>query len=261
MLQSSARIITDTQNLLKSESDLSPGNPLVNQALSLLVSSLSEVQQAGYGEELSQLPELSGARRTLPLLCGQAEGEMETHWVQRFLAQPDFNYQSLRDFWYYANYEALWQTEHQLFGEHLGNNCVFLGGGPLPLTAIFAAMERPDTTMTCVDRDERACALSRRLVERLGLSDLITVFNGAALDYPYAADDFVICASLISGKSSLYEKLHQNKLRAFAVRDAEGAYRYLYEPAPQPEASQYREGGRTQLRSNHINTTRLYLRA
>lgn len=256
----SVQLISETHSMLRRESDLSPKNPRVNRALSQLVETLSDAHRKGVGDWLAHHPALHDARQDLPRLCGIAEGHMESYWTEKFLNDPALSLSSLSEFWYYRHYQSLWQSEETLCAPWLRGHVVMLGSGPLPMTAIFAAVTQPALQVTCVDYDERACAMSRQLISRFGLEHRVTIQNCLATHYAYLPDDFVLCGSLVSDKRSLYETFSALGVSAFAVRDADGVYCYIYEPSPRPNPAHYHEVRSSRADHLHINTTRLYIR-
>jgi hypothetical protein len=204
--------------------------------------------------------ELREARKGLPSLCGRAECEMERFWAERLLAKPALALRHLEEFWYYENYKALWTLERALLGNTPIRRLVFLGSGPLPLTAVMAAGEPLIGGIACVDHDETACRLSGQLIQALGLSHRITVHRSSAHAFAFEPDDLVICASLIAGKAELYERLFGRRVARFLVRDAEGAYCYLYEPSQLPNLAQFEGVAKTIPTPQCINTTWLFQR-
>lgn len=246
-----ASVITNIYQSLRAQEDLSPRNALVNQGLSTLVSQLIK------NYDLSGQISLPEEERELPKLCGNAECEMEIFWAKKFLAMPKLTSARLPTFWYYKNYQALWQQEADLLTK-TPQHIVFLGSGALPLTAIMAAQQFAKVQVTCVDADPIACDLSRQLIGALGLSEQIKVVENYAQDVMYEPDDLVICASLIEGKAALYDTLHSAGVKQFMVRDAEGVYRFLYAPAPLPEVAHYEQTRTTHPNPLCINTTRVF---
>lgn len=124
----------------------------------------------------------------------------------------------------------------------------------------MAAREPAISSVECVDLDPAACDLSARLIRTLGLEHRIALHPMSAQEYGYWPEDLVLCASLIQGKAELYQLLFQKEVETFLVRDAEGAYCYLYEPSPLPDPAHYKALGQTIPTSKCINTTRLFRR-
>ncbi len=243
---------------IEKETNLSPRNPKANFLLSSLVSYLSHIENCGY---CSYMPfdALTEEAKKLPKLCGEAECTMEKFWATYFISKKSVSQDTLKEFWYYNNYRALWEIEEELIQNTAkGKTLVFLGSGAMPFTAFFAAWS--GYKVICVDYDKEACSLSRDLVKKLGLSDQIQVIQHNATTFNFTEEHFVICASLIEGKESLYTTLFDRGIQHFAVRDAEGAYRFLYTPSPRPDACAFQEIAQTVPNDQCINTLRLFKR-
>jgi hypothetical protein len=255
-----AQLIKKTHSILQQEQDLSPHNQLINTTLSGLVSCLSDSFFSSHSHALAVDQSLENERQQLPKLCGAAECAMENYWAEKFLSYDVLSPDHLKEFWYYNNYEALWSLEKHLIGPMTQSHIVFLGSGPLPLTAIIAALQDPSYQITCVDYDSNACVVSQKLIAKLGLSDQINVVESMATHYNFSVDDFVICASLIKDKTELYDTMWEKGVTDFVVRDAEGSYCFLYEPSPLPEKKYYTEKRRTIPNRMCINTTRYFSR-
>ena len=244
---------------LRDETDLSPHNPKVNACLSDLVCQLNAAHCCEQGPFLANHEELAEERHKLPELCGKAECEMERYWAKRLLALPSLNWGDVESFWYYHNYIALWQLEKNLLGGTVhAPRLIFLGGGSLPLSALLALRENPQLQAVCVDFDAEACTLSQQLANGLGLGQRMQAVCASAQDFAYQPNDLVLCASLIQYKEALYDKLYACGVHTFMVRDAEGAYCFLYEKSPLPPKHQYRELRQTIPVPECINTTRLF---
>ncbi len=244
---------------IEQETDLSPHNPNVNRILSSLVTYLSHIENCG---ECSYMPfeALTKEAVKLPKLCGEAECMMEKFWATHFMSKKQVTQETLKEFWYYNNYKALWDLEKDLIETSAKDKTlVFLGSGAMPFTAYFAAWS--GYNVICIDFDKEACALSKSLIQKLGLEKQIQVIQHDATTFAFTKEHFVICASLIEGKESLYQALFERGIENFAVRDAEGAYKFLYAPSPRPAMDTYIEIAQTVPNEQCINTLRLFKRA
>ncbi|GAB5388320.1 MAG: hypothetical protein Alpg2KO_12880 [Alphaproteobacteria bacterium] len=203
-------------------------------------------------------PAMRELEQKMPPLCGRAEAEMEKSWAEALLARPILHRQTLRLFWYHQHYLNLVEDELDLMAEHTDypERLVFLGSGALPLTAIMAAEVLPECQVVCVDLDQQANALARALFERLDVP--IEVVTAAAQDVAMSPDDLPIMASLLSTKHDMFGHFSRMGVRRFILRDAEGPYRLLYQPAPIPDPSEYVALARTDLSHDRINTSILY---
>lgn len=107
-------------------------------------------------------------------ICSQAESEMEFFWANKIINSKNPNLE-LKKFWYYDNYLKLanleWLNLSQCFSKnHEHQNAVFIGSGPLPLTAIFLA-QIYNINFLLVDIDKKALNISRVLISKLGLEN------------------------------------------------------------------------------------------
>jgi hypothetical protein len=248
--------LTATHRTLARQTDLSPNNAEVNSCLGALVATLRAWQAAGFGAQLSEHPDLADIAAGLPGLCAAAEAEMEKWWCRKILADPCPGAQSLAAFWYLDEYRALCQSELALLGDRRAERFAFLGSGALPLTAILLAQSGPGICVECVDRDADACELAARLIALLGLGSRVGVTQGDALDHRPSSGETVICASLLNAPG-LYARLVDARAERLLIRDAEGAYRFCYRPAPLPGRG-FIERAKSPMSTRRINTSRYF---
>lgn len=169
-------------------------------------------------------------------LSGLGETELEFFWAKKIAASA-FPSVELEKYPYYHNYEQLTQLEYQslrVLGERRFSKVLFVGSGPLPLTAILLARHF-GFTVTCIDRNEEAVAISKKLIEKLNLDHLIEVVHIAILDYTDLAHyDLIFLAALVGygqqEKLSIIDHLHRHsRPGALAIiRTAHGGRRLLY---------------------------------
>ncbi|MCA2216935.1 nicotianamine synthase family protein [Jidongwangia harbinensis] len=225
---------------LRAQDSLAP-SPVVNSLFADLVATCAHADPVDVSSVLTD-PRIAEARDNLVRLCAVGESQLEDWWARRTLAAPD-PHAELAAFPYLRNYEQLAHLErHALAGTghrpgDSGRLC-FIGGGPLPLSAIMLSrMLR--TTVTVVDQDADAVELSRRLIGRLGLADRISVLladarSASDLACAAAGCDVVVVAALVG--TTRVQK--QAALRAVgtsieagtrvAVRSANGLRSLLY---------------------------------
>lgn len=259
-LQAATNQIKQTHLELTEETDFSIHNAALNKRLSGLVSGLCSWHAQGLGKALLADPTLAPARHALPTFCAKAECEMELGWAQRFLANPQLTVQSLKEFWYYQNYEQIVLDELALMATHTPNTkgLTFVGSGPLPLSVIITALHQPDWQFECVDADLAACNISRQLIARLGLQGRIKVTHALAQAHAYNPSFATMVASLITHKDQAYDQLANCGLKQFMVRDAEDVFQFLYTPAAEPLNALWQCVGQTHTSSTRINTTKVY---
>lgn len=248
--------IRRSYNLLSQEQDLSPTNERVNVQLTDLVRTLTRCQSPEISDYLLSAPELAMEREHLPVLCGEAECEMEKFWARRLLGS---NFCDVSKFWYYPEYQELCRAEKALFESSRSFDTIsFLGAGALPLTAFLLARHLPGAKVTCVDFDAEACELAQKLSRKIGIASHVDIVCVDALKYTPQDNELVICASLLQGRENIYRRL-QDRHCAMIVRDSEGAYQFLYKAAELPGRG-FREVAKTTIDPRRINTSRYYER-
>ncbi len=127
-----------------------------NQAFSELVkfgeNSFNEISLKD--EEVLKLRKLS---------C-QAEYEMELFWADKIIHSKNPN-KELENFWYYKNYQDLVTLEYlNIFNiSNKIKKVLFVGGGPLPLTAIILAIKF-NLKCSVLEKDEMSFVRAKEVV-------------------------------------------------------------------------------------------------
>lgn len=189
--------IHSIHNTLASADSLKPG-PLVNKTFTELV---HLAVSASASETATVLADNEIAKITphLRAMCFEGEGHLEFHWAKRIIndAHPAI---TLQTFPYYDNYLKLTQLEYRslnLVGDHSIRRVLFVGSGPLPLTAILLAQQY-GIVVDCIDNDTQAVEVSKQLISRLGLSKTIRITQGDAASYTqYGEYDAVFLAAMV----------------------------------------------------------------
>jgi hypothetical protein len=233
--------IVDAYNVLKTEQDLSPRNEKITQVLTALVGSLSDQYSAKEERAILTDPRVQSVRTPMLDKLAQAEGDMEKYWAEYFLSKDELTVEDLKEFWYWQNYDDLVNGElphMQSFNKAAGNRAsndndhiVFVGAGPLPLTAIIRHL-KTGVRMTCVDNDPVACAQSRKLLQMTGLDQHIDVVEGNGAEIDYSSYSHVIVAALVPNKSETVGRVRETaeKRVKIGIRSAERLHTLLYDP-------------------------------
>ena len=170
-------------------------------------------------------------------LSSIAEYEMEIYWAKKILESKNGN-KELEKFWYYKNYEQLVDLEYSnitcLYKKV--HSVLFIGGGPLPLTAIVLCRKH-NLTCTILERDLSSHSISVKLIEKLGLSDKVKIIKTDAESYSgYGKFDIIYLAAMVGhdekAKSTVISLIH-NKLQKGKVllcRSSHGTRKLLYTP-------------------------------
>lgn len=255
------KTVLNAADTLLTESDLSPRNRKINDALTLLVGTLSESYHSGEERVILNDPRIKAIRPKMLEKLAIAEGEMEKYWADRFNARPQLDLKGLRDFWYWQNYEDLAGGEIKQMPKLSladGESIAFVGSGALPLTAIILH-EKTGLPVTCVDNDPKACDDARKLVKKLGLEDNIRIVEADGRTHDYADNPVVFVASLVPQKEAVIDRIRETSGRTahIAVRSAERLHTLLYEPVDEEllELSGCDYRARTPHDPKTINTT------
>ncbi|RXA19975.1 methyltransferase [Methanosarcina sp. MSH10X1] len=101
---------------------------------------------------------------------------LETRYSNEILASQS-PWDELEKYPFYRNYLRLVRTEHKGFGLNSGDRIFFLGSGPLPLTLIVF-LRYHGIESTGIEQDPARAELSIKVLDKLGLSENITIING-----------------------------------------------------------------------------------
>jgi hypothetical protein len=101
---------------------------------------------------------------------------LETEHANEILASES-PWTVLEKFPFYGNYPKLVRTEYEGLGLSPGDRVFFLGSGPLPLT-LLVFFRQHGVKSTGIEQDSTRADLSRRVLEKLGLSEAVTIVNG-----------------------------------------------------------------------------------
>ncbi|AAM06298.1 TPA: methyltransferase [Methanosarcina acetivorans] len=102
--------------------------------------------------------------------------KLETDHANEILVS-DSPWAVLENFPFYGNYLKLVRTEYEGLELSLGDRVFFLGSGPLPLTLIVF-FQQHGVKSTGIEQDPTRANLSKKVLEKLGLSEVITIING-----------------------------------------------------------------------------------
>jgi len=224
---------TESNNLrhiyrkIKNLDDFEP-SPKVNETFSNLVTGIVDENLEGdlSNQEIQEL-------RTL---CGKSEFQLEKHWSQRIIESEDPK-KEMEKFPYYTNYEKLVAFEYAtVVGccKDLEKNAVFVGGGPLPFSALILAKDY-DFDITIIDRDSEAVENAQKLCGRLDLE--IEVIQSNAEEFKgYNDYSLIHVAAMVGGTEDEEIEVFQSiksqidKHSHIAARTVHGRRKLLYRP-------------------------------
>jgi nicotianamine synthase len=181
-------------------------------------------------------------------LCSCSESALETYWSERIMAAKD-PARELKRFPYYSNYVEMSRIEFRAasaFARQPFKRCLFIGGGPLPLTAIVLA-ELFGVQVDVLDNDPEAVKRSRHLVCVLGLSRRIRIIQANAFEHTaFAVYDFVMIAALVGKdwkeKRALLARIsrYHAGTTVVAMRSACDLKTLLYPPAKEVSVGKFK---------------------
>ncbi len=171
---------------------------------------------------------------SLQKICSMAEYELEKYWAQKIIksSKPDA---TLKDFVYLENYQKLTRLEWfslKSCSFHKRHSILFIGGGPLPMTAIILASAYKQK-VTILERERVAFQIASKLIQKLKLNKKIQVVNSDALDFNlYYKHNVIFLAALVSQKNKVLSKikLKIKKNTHILARSSWGTRKILYKP-------------------------------
>lgn len=169
-------------------------------------------------------------------VCAKGEFALEHAWAEHISEAAD-PHQALERFPYFKNYDCLTSREWQLISHRssTAKNIVFLGSGPLPLTAILLAT-RHACTVTLVDVDPAAVETSKRLIDALNIHNINVVHADAESFNELSDADVVYVAALVGQtekeRADIYRQLatRMKKDSFLLTRSAYASRTMLYRP-------------------------------
>jgi len=116
-------------------------------------------------------------------------------------------WEMLTNFNYISNYLKLARTEFQGAGLKRGDSVVFLGSGPLPLT-LMVLCHWYGLKGTGIEMEPDRAELSRKVLEKLGLSGQIEIINGNHLTLPLETrSELIMIAAQAEPKEEIFDYL------------------------------------------------------
>ncbi len=195
---------------------------------------------------LNQKTEINISANTIDFIqktCSKAEYELEKYWAQEIIHNKNPK-KALQRFPYFQNYQQLTQLEwFSLLGCHHNHkhNFLFVGGGPLPLTALILA-QKYQQTVTILEKEQEAVHLSQSLINILKMSEQIKIIHTDAQAYSDYGKYSVINIAALAGsalkeKTNIISRIHKytkNDAHILA-RSSWGSRKILYKPFPKQD--------------------------
>nr|QNO46137.1 hypothetical protein MFHEKKGA_00030 [Methanosarcinales archaeon ANME-2c ERB4] len=157
-------------------------------------------------EEILSNPRFNSAFDAISTFRGEYTAELEAEQANFILKSKD-PWKALTNFTYLTNYIQLARTESRGAGLKPGNTVLFLGSGPLPLTLIILCHQHGTGGIGIEQYIERV-ELSRRVLDKLGLSREIRIINGTHLTLPLEeTPDLIMVAAQAEPKKEIFDHL------------------------------------------------------
>jgi hypothetical protein len=220
-------ILKENFSKIDQQKSLSPENPAINESLSKIVNALIKAEDCQW--KSSQCSIHNSVKSKLPEKCMVAEIELEKYWSKRIASEKD-----LEKFPYIKNYRDIVRQEIRLLSNPGGkkNNfdrLIFLGSGPLPLTAIEMS-KHIDQKIICVEMNTDFVDISKSLIQRLSLCDQIEIRHNRAEKIDFLMNDIPIVAIHLDRHDLLIDKLSSSGIEFFIQRDVSELMECLYHP-------------------------------
>ncbi len=136
----------------------------------------------------------------------QYTAELEAEQANSILESKD-PWNTLTDFTYLPNYIQLARTESRGAGLKPSDTVLFLGSGPLPLTLIVLCHQHGLNGIG-IERDPERVELSRRVLDKLGLSNQIRIINGNHQTLPLEEmPELIMVAAQAEPKKEIFDHL------------------------------------------------------
>ncbi|NBD34539.1 MAG: DUF433 domain-containing protein [Chloroflexi bacterium] len=183
--------------------------------------------------------------QTYPSLCSHLRASRaryeygdEAQWARRFAGHSS----PVRGLSSYPNYEHYLKIVNfemsRLTQAHPADfeQALMIGSGPLPMTALLLA-QHFSLSVDCVDVNPEACALSREVIQALGLTQRVRVLQSDICDFTALAPYDVIFWAALAGineeeKARIARHLSRT-LRTgqmIVVRSSRGVKKLIYAP-------------------------------
>ncbi|MFC5452723.1 nicotianamine synthase family protein [Paenibacillus aestuarii] len=232
-------LIQDAHATLQRETDLTPANTTVTDTIAHLLNRIRESYTTDEIQSVLDNEAIKDIQGELLAKLAEAEYQVELFESERYSSLIPITVTDLEQFKNWNNYVNLIERElahlpHEL--QH-ASPIVFIGSGPLPLSAILIS-QKMQVKVIGVDTNPEACASAQLLLQRLGLDDRITIVHGNGTTFDYAKYPLIFIASLVTNKPEVFEQIQRTNPDAIVVvRSVEGMRQLAYVKVPEEEIS------------------------
>ncbi|ANY70202.1 hypothetical protein BBD42_29625 [Paenibacillus sp. BIHB 4019] len=228
--------IREINELLQKEEDLSPAN----QRVASMIGRLSQQLRTCYSpEEIKAVLSdeyMAKNQRMLQDKLSKAEFQVELADSQHICRAEAAAMDIVTQLPYWTIYMALVSEELSTLrafirqdGEIENSPIVFVGSGPMPLSAIILHL-LADVEVICLDIDPAACETSCSFLEKMGLGTKVNVMMEDGAEFDYSCYSRIFVASLVQNKLAVLEQIARTSPNPLiAVRTAVGMRQIMYE--------------------------------
>ena len=157
-------------------------------------------------EELLSNSEFDSAFDVITLFRSMYMAKLEIEHAKTILKSRD-PWETLKKFVHRPNYLQLARTEYQGSGIKPGERVLFLGSGPLPISLIVLCQQYGLRGIGIEQEPDRA-ELSRTVLDKIGLSDRITIITGNQYSMPLEERPaLVMVAAQAEPKKGIFDHL------------------------------------------------------
>lgn len=179
-------------------------------------------------------PDSSSIRRTQNLY-EQFETNLEISFANDVLR----NNAQLEEYKLYERFQRLIDAEVRLANIQTSDRVLFVGSGPLPISAILIA-NKTGAQVDCFDRSVEACETSRMIISKFGYSDQIRIIHQSAENIEISPDisagtygvyDVIVVALLAQPKEQILQQIWKSidAETRVVIRYSEGNRHLIYE--------------------------------
>ena len=165
--------------------------------------------------------------KKLQKIFGDYEGILEEDTANKIIKGEVY----LESFPYYKRYEKLTDMEiikSEASAPDVKNICM-IGGGWLPISAIMYA-QKTKAHIHVVEKIPYRAEIARKVIEKLGLKDKITIINQKAQEVDYGQMDIIVFAAMADPKYKILEKASDTDYpRTIIIRTPLGDTRAFYQ--------------------------------
>lgn len=203
--------------------------------------------------------EMNGALKNIRKFYVDVGTNLEVHNACDILDCED-PWGKLESFHFFHRYEKLVSDEVKLAHLSEDDKLVFVGGGPLPLTLIL--LNRMfGIKGTSIEVIPEIAAISRKVLDKLGLSSKINVICGDETELSKLSYDAVMVAAFAEPKNRVFQNVRRivSTETKILYRTYSGMRAILYAPITSESLSGFEEIGRV-LPTGKVNNTSVFIK-